>query len=127
MPSEVAPEARELKIAKQLIDPLVVDWNPKAYKNTYRERIEALIEEKREGHAIVFESERPKSNVVDLMAALEASVAKTTKERTGADAKPAKVAVPKQVAKAEQQNFEGMSKAELLARAAELQVKVQPK
>src|ERR1700761_1812923 len=107
MPSEVAPEARELKIAKQLIDPLVVDWNPKAYKNTYRERIEALIEEKREGHAIVFESERPKSNVVDLMAALEASVARAGESNRTAPGEAKNHAAAAKATKSEQQTFEG--------------------
>ena len=50
-------------------------WAPGDYHNTYRARVEELIEHKREGQAVVFEAERPKSNVIDLMAALEASVA----------------------------------------------------
>ena len=122
LPKEVAPDSRELAIAMQLIDSLETEWNPTAYRNTYRERIEKLIEEKREGHAIVFESDQPQSNVLDLMAALEASVAKSAKDRGTARAK-----TTRPVGKAEQQNFDGMSKAELLARAAEMKVKVQQK
>jgi DNA end-binding protein Ku len=76
-PGDVEFQDRELDIARQLIDALTTEWDPVRYKNTYRDRIEDLIERKREGKAIVFESETPKSNVVDLMAALEASVART--------------------------------------------------
>src|SRR5580658_7474250 len=66
---------RELKIAKQLIDSLPDKWEPSRYQNTYRERIEELIEKKRKGNAVVFgDEERPKSNVVDLMSALQASI-----------------------------------------------------
>jgi DNA end-binding protein Ku len=74
---DVEFQPRELDIARQLIDSLSTEWDPSRYENTYRERIEELIERKREGKAIVFESETPKSNVVDLMAALEASIART--------------------------------------------------
>ncbi len=76
---DVEFQDRELDIARQLIDMLTSPWEPERYKNTYRERIEELIERKREGKAIVFESETPKSNVVDLMAALEASITRTGK------------------------------------------------
>ncbi len=49
------------------------EWDPARFKNTYRERIQELVEMKRAGHAVAFvESDRPKSNVIDLMAALEA-------------------------------------------------------
>lgn len=66
-----------MEIARQLIDMLTAEWDPTRYQNTYRDRIEDLIERKREGKAVVFESEAPKSNVVDLMAALEASISRT--------------------------------------------------
>ena len=78
-PGDVEFQDREIDIARQLIDALSTDWDPGRYKNTYRSRIEELIERKREGKAIVFETETPKSNVVDLMAALEASIARTGK------------------------------------------------
>jgi DNA end-binding protein Ku len=79
LPGEMEFQDRELDIARQLIDALTTEWDPGQYRNTYRERIEELIDRKREGKAIVYERETPKSNVVDLMAALEASVASTGK------------------------------------------------
>jgi DNA end-binding protein Ku len=68
-------DGRELDVAKQLVESLTVEWAPDAYHNSYRARVEELIERKREGEAIVVTAERPKSNVVDLTAALEASLA----------------------------------------------------
>ncbi len=68
-------DGRELDIAKQLVESLTVDWSPDQYHNSYRSRVEDLIERKREGQSVVFTEERPKSNVVDLTAALEASLA----------------------------------------------------
>jgi DNA end-binding protein Ku len=68
-------DGRELDVAKQLVESLTVDWSPEDYHNSYRGRVEDLIERKREGKAVVFTEERPKSNVVDLTAALEASLA----------------------------------------------------
>jgi DNA end-binding protein Ku len=120
LPEAVAADARELTVAKQLIDSLAAGWAPENYHNTYRERIEQLIETKRQGHAIVFESERPKSNVVDLMAALEASVARAGESARSAPAEASNQAASAKATKSEQQTFEGMSKAELLARAADL-------
>lgn len=67
---------RELKMAQQLIDSLAADWEPDKYRDTYREQVLELIEKKAEGKEIVApaEPERP-APVIDLMAALEASLA----------------------------------------------------
>ena len=76
LPQDTSFQGRELEVAKRLVESLTVPWAPEDYHNTYRARVEELIERKREGQAVVFEAERPKSNVIDLMAALEASVEK---------------------------------------------------
>jgi DNA end-binding protein Ku len=76
LPKEASFAGRELEVAKRLVDSLTVPWEPADYQNTYRARVEELIDRKREGESVVFEEQRPKSNVIDLMAALEASVAK---------------------------------------------------
>src|SRR5713226_5076648 len=77
LPDDVSFEGRELEVAKKLVESLTVDWSPEDYHNTYRARVEELIEQKRAGQSVVFEEERPKSNVIDLMSALEASIAGT--------------------------------------------------
>jgi len=133
LPDAVVFEGRELEVAKQLINSLTAAWEPNRYKNTYRRRVEELIEKKREGKAIVTSSERPKSNVIDLMAALEASVARSATEReqvpaVSEKAKPAKRSTSKKASSDhEQQAFDGMSKAELLEHAAKRQIDVNPK
>jgi DNA end-binding protein Ku len=118
-------KARELEIAQRLVDSLTAEWTPDQYKNTYRERVEALVEEKRAGHAIVVESERPQSNVIDLMAALEASVARGGRARDGDDVLGEATGEPRKETRkpaGEQQRFDGMSKAELLERASAIDI-----
>jgi DNA end-binding protein Ku len=81
---------RELRMAEQLISSLSTDWNPDAYKDTYRERVIDLIEQKAEGKEIVTqpEADRP-APVVDLMAALEASLNAAKGGGSGGADKPA--------------------------------------
>jgi DNA end-binding protein Ku len=71
------PSARELDMARQLVNTLTNDFKPERYHDTYREQVLALIDAKAAGEEIVFTpaSEEP-SKVVDLMAALEASLAR---------------------------------------------------
>jgi DNA end-binding protein Ku len=96
LPGEKADASdRELKMAQQLIDSLATEWDPDKYHDTYRERVLDLIEKKAEGQEIVSqpESDRP-APVIDLMAALEASLAAAKGKSASADedddAKPAK-------------------------------------
>jgi DNA end-binding protein Ku len=126
LPQSAAFEGRELEVAKKLVESLTVEWAAEDYHNTYRARVEELIERKREGQSVVFESERPKSNVIDLMAALEASVAGPKQPRPSASAGPA-AARPTAKARSaaaagndEQDDLAALTKAGLLARAAEL-------
>ncbi|MEA2703297.1 MAG: end-binding protein Ku, partial [Actinomycetota bacterium] len=63
---------------------LTTDFEPDKYKDDYRERVLELIEQKAAGQEIVVEDaaeEAPK--VVDLMAALEASLAAVKKGGSG--------------------------------------------
>jgi DNA end-binding protein Ku len=125
LPDQRDFEDRELATAKQLITSLTADWKPTNYSSDYRERVNALIDQKRAGAVIVTEGERPKANVVSLMDALQASVERAREGRTTATSEP-EVAPAKATAAPpahEQQSFSGMSKAELLSRAAELDVK----
>ena len=67
---------RELKTAKMLVESMAGAWEPEQYHDTYRQRVEELVDRKRAGEEVVLEA-RPAepTKVVDLMAALEASVA----------------------------------------------------
>lgn len=74
------PEAKELKLAAQIIDSLATEWNPARYHDTYTEELKRLIDAKAKGKELVIEpDEEPESNVVDLMQALEASLAAARK------------------------------------------------
>ena len=75
--SDTQPSERELTMARQLVSSLSAEWEPEKYKDDYREKVLALIEAKAEGNEIAMpeEPERP-APVVDLMAALEASLAR---------------------------------------------------
>ena len=122
LPQDATFAGRELEVAKKLVESLTVEWSPEDYHNTYRARVEEVIERKREGHAVVFEKERPKSNVIDLMAALEASVARTGESRAAEAAPPDADQPATPASEAKQQDLDEMTKAELLARAAELDI-----
>jgi DNA end-binding protein Ku len=87
LPTEASFAGRELDVAVQLVKALSTDWDPQRYHNTYRERVLEMIAEKREGHEVVQRAEPVAANVVDLMAALEASVAQS-QAADGAPGKP---------------------------------------
>ena len=66
---------RELKMAGQIIDALATAWEPERYKDDYRQQVLKVIKQKAEGKEIVVAKDKPKeAKVVDLMAALEASL-----------------------------------------------------
>jgi len=120
LPEDATFQGRELDVAKKLVESLTVPWQPAGFHNTYRARVMDLIERKREGEAVVFEAERPKSNVVDLMAALEGSLAKMG-ESGGAAAGPSSGSGRGRAAAQDvAAELDTLSKADLLARAAEL-------
>jgi len=97
---EVEPTKRELDMAHQLIEALSGDFEPEKYHDEYREQMRELIEKKAAGEEIVSEPlvEEP-AKVVDLMAALEASLARAGKGGDGEARRPAKKAATKKPAK----------------------------
>jgi len=93
---------KELDMAAQLIESLSAPFSPEGYEDTYRIRLLELIERKAAGEteliapAAAIEPEK----VVDLMAALEASVAeaKASRKRHPTSVKAKKKAAPKKKA-----------------------------
>jgi DNA end-binding protein Ku len=74
-PSGQQAKPRELDIAEQLIESMATDWDPENYHDTYRARVEELIESKRKGEEITAEAPAPRpSKVVDLTETLRRSV-----------------------------------------------------
>ncbi len=76
LPDASEVSKRERSMAQLLIESMESDWDPQRYHDTHREKVEALIEEKRNGNEIVIQDvpEAP-AKVVDLMEALNASIA----------------------------------------------------
>ena len=74
---------REVKMAQQLIDSLSSEFDPSQYRDEYRDKVLELIERKASGEEIVAPAAAAEPDrVVDLMAALEASVAAAKDART---------------------------------------------
>ncbi len=76
-----APRKQEMQMAKTLIDQLTQPWDPTAYRDEYREAVLEVIERKAAGEAVEVQPVGEPAPVVDLMAALRASVEKTEGER----------------------------------------------
>jgi len=101
------PSPKEMQMAQRLIESLATDFKPDKYEDDYRDRVLDLIKKKSKGDALVSEpSEEKKAPIVDLMAALEASLneARSGTKPTRGTAKPAtkratkKRAAPKKTA-----------------------------
>lgn len=99
--AELRPQ--ELAMAASLVESMAGDFDPSEYTDEYREAMLAMIQDKLAGGTGVVASEEPaeaRSEVLDLMAALEASVARaragtekkaTTDKAPKAEPKPEKV------------------------------------
>jgi DNA end-binding protein Ku len=90
------PDAKELSqkevsMAQLLIESMESEWDPEQFRDTHREAVEALVEQKRLGQEIVIEAAPKPAKVVDLFEALSASVAAAAngKAKAKAPAKPA--------------------------------------
>src|SRR6188472_2515123 len=75
--------AREVKMAEALVDSLTDEFSPDKYRDDYREQVLDLIGKKAAGEEFeVPEVQAEKPKIVDLMAALEASVEAAKASRT---------------------------------------------
>ena len=83
---DVEVSDKELAMATQLIESLATAWEPERYRDEYREQVLEMIEAKAEGQEIVTvpDDEKEAGDVVDLMAALEASLQAAKDDRGGA-------------------------------------------
>ncbi len=87
----------ELKLAVQLIEQISADeFNPKAYEDDVKKRIETAVEKKISGKEISVSPAAPAgkggAQVIDLMEALRASLGKGAPKRPPAERKPPKKA-----------------------------------
>jgi DNA end-binding protein Ku len=75
LPARTAVGTRELTMAAQLIGSLSGRWDPRAHKDTFKERVLAVVKKKERGETIEIARPRDKApRVVDLMAALKATL-----------------------------------------------------
>lgn len=89
---DVEVSDRELLMAESLVESLTAEFDPAKYHDTYREQVLELIERKAAGEQFEAPAAEATAPVVDLMAALEASVkaAKEARTRHPSVAPPAK-------------------------------------
>jgi DNA end-binding protein Ku len=85
LPGRTSSRGKDLKMAVDLIETLTTSWDPKNYRDTYTERVEKLIDAKKKDRVVVTAPDREESEekVVDLLAALQASVDRSKKHRAG--------------------------------------------
>ncbi len=77
LPKDMETDSKEMDIAQQLINNLTAKFDPSKYTDEYRQALRRVIEDKIKGKKIVVKPDMPKTNVIDLMEALKASIEKT--------------------------------------------------
>jgi DNA end-binding protein Ku len=82
LPRRSSPDPKALKMAMQLVDGLSSKWDPSQYRDTYTDELRSRIKRKDTGKEVVQSDDKPEGRVLDLMAALEASVDAAKKRRS---------------------------------------------
>jgi DNA end-binding protein Ku len=81
---------KELDMATGLIESMSAPWRPERYRDSYRDRVRKLIEDKRARREVVTESEAPEpTDMSDLLEALQRSV-EAARGRAGVQQGPAR-------------------------------------
>lgn len=100
VPTEENVTEKELDTAILLIDQLTTEFDASKYTDEYRNALLDLIEAKRTGQEVVTSKEKEvKTNVTDLMAALQASIDQTKPQETTATTTKKKRATTKKLKK----------------------------
>jgi DNA end-binding protein Ku len=91
IPAEAEVNARELAMAKQLIEAMAMKFDPGQYTDEYREALLRVVEAKREGQEIVAVEAGPEvTTPIDLMAKLKESVDAAKRREAGKPAAKAR-------------------------------------
>jgi DNA end-binding protein Ku len=126
LPRKRKISTRDMNTAKQLIESMSATWDPSNYRDTYRERVEDLIDRKRKGEDVVSQEQKPadESRVVDLMDALRASVeAAGGRHKAGNNATPSPAKQRRRGrAGLDRDQLRDLPKAELAKQAAKLRI-----
>jgi DNA end-binding protein Ku len=90
--AETKVRPKELDMARSLIESLAEKFRPESYTDAYRDALEQLIARKMKGETRNVKRRKPEPKVIDLMAALQASVdqAKKGGKKATPGRKPAK-------------------------------------
>ncbi len=82
LPEDVRVTAKEIAMAENLVEAMAMKFEPDEFKDEYREALLKVVEAKVEGREGIIEAPEPEAEttVVDLMAALKASVEKAKRE-----------------------------------------------
>ena len=87
----------ELAMARQLVSAMTGEFDPSQYKDEYRQALETIIEAKVEGkETVAVEEPEESGKLIDLMAALEASVNAAKAARDSNAGKPVSVSEAKE-------------------------------
>ncbi len=92
--SDYKLSAAELTMARQLIESMATSWNPTSYRDEFRERLQATIEQRMRTRGLVSKPsvseaalpENAATNVVDFMALLQKSLAGKSAKASAGDA-----------------------------------------
>jgi len=98
LPRRAKADPKALKMAVSIIDGLSTSWDPERYHDTYTEALRDRIAKKQSGKEVVEAEDKPAGRVLDLMAALEASVDAAKGRRPAR--KPARKAAPRSARRA---------------------------
>lgn len=79
------PKEQEVKLAQQLVESLITDFQPEKYSDLYAAQLKEMIAAKRAGREVAVTPEPHRAQVIDLMEALKKSLA----QREGATPKKA--------------------------------------
>ena len=81
LPGDVHLADKELNMARQLINSLVTDFEPDKYQNEYHKSVMSLVDAKAKSAQINATPSEPAGKVIDIMAALEASIQAINKQK----------------------------------------------
>jgi DNA end-binding protein Ku len=109
LPARAPARGKELEMAMALIESMSGPWRPQDYHDSYTERVQQLIDDKRRGREIVTEAGPPEPTASpDLLEALQRSVSSARRDR-----RP----------KTDDKNLAELSKSDLAAMARDLGVR----
>ena len=81
--------AKELSLATSLVKQLRAPFKPHEFSDTYRANVERLIAQKRKGQKVTTVEQPRKAPVIDLVEALQRSLASSSKRSRSANVKKA--------------------------------------